>query len=341
MREHFVPSPFHSLRLNDCLQIRFPLSPKKRILSFFWVMIMAALPPFSDLLAFNAAARHGSFTRAARELNVTQPAISRRVAALEADLRLKLFDRTTKPTTLTPAGKQLMDALCISLSQLETVVLDLRRQSDSGRISISAAPGFLSFWLVPRLTALRQAFPDLEFSLMTGDHGSGDMLTDIDIRFGAGDWPGRQSNMVLSETVFAVCSPLFLASRDAPLDMAAILQGPLLDLSDPFNRWYRWSTWLAALKEAPSGKLNTLEFDSYSTLISAALAGHGIALCWSGLLDQYLETGSLLRVSEQSVISDRGYYVTVPYSAARNAKLGQVIAWLIRESNRQIQMIER
>ncbi len=293
---------------------------------------MAALPPFADLLAFDAAARHGSFTRAARELNVTQPAISRRIAALEADLRLKLFDRATKPTRLTPEGRQLMETLRLSLSQIEATILELQRQSDSVRISISAAPGFLSFWLVPRLTALRSAFPDFEFSLMTGDQGSGEILSDIDIRFGDGNWPGRQSHIILSETVFAVCSPLFLASRTAPLEIATILEGPLLDLSDPLNRWYRWSTWLAALKQAPAGKLNTLEFDSYSTLVSAALAGHGIALCWSGILDQYLETGSLLRISEHAAKSHRGYYVTTPMSTSRNAKLARVTSWLIKES---------
>ncbi len=118
----------------------------------------------------------------------------------------------------------------------------------------------------------------------------------------------------------------------APLEIATILEGPLLDLSDPLNRWYRWSTWLAALKQAPAGKLNTLEFDSYSTLVSAALAGHGIALCWSGLLDQYLETGSLLRISEHAAKSHRGYYVTTPMSTARNAKLARVTSWLIKES---------
>jgi hypothetical protein len=121
-------------------------------------------------------------------------------------------------------------------------------------------------------------------------------------------------------------------SRTAPLEIATILEGPLLDLSDPLNRWYRWSTWLAALKQAPAGKLNTLEFDSYSTLVSAALAGHGIALCWSGILDQYLETGSLLRISEHAAKSHRGYYVTTPMSTSRNAKLARVTSWLIKES---------
>lgn len=103
---------------------------------------MAALPPFADLLAFDAAARHGSFTRAARELNVTQPAISRRIAALEADLRLKLFDRATKPTRLTPEGRQLMETLRLSLSQIEATILELQRQSDLGESQSRPRPAF-------------------------------------------------------------------------------------------------------------------------------------------------------------------------------------------------------
>jgi len=127
------------------------------------------LPSFSSLLAFDAAARHNSFTKAANDLNVSQPAISRRVSLLEDDLGVKLFDRSTKPMTITPTGDELFDILSSGLSRLEAKVDDIRSRSSNRKFTIIAFPGFLSYWLIPRLPYLRASFPDIDLRIITSD----------------------------------------------------------------------------------------------------------------------------------------------------------------------------
>ncbi len=286
-----------------------------------------SLPSFSSLLAFDAAARHGTFTRAARELNVSQPAISRRVAMLEADIGVALFDRTTKPMHLTPEGTLLFDVLRSGLSRLETTISDLRESAGNRKFMITADPGFLTYWLLPRFHILRAAFPELNFSFMTGDYRSGPQSFDVQIRFGTGEWDGMTSCKVLGEEVFPVCAPVFLEGREPALDPMDIQSSRLLHLSGSFQRWYDWKAWLTAAGVPATRKLKTIEFDSYATVINAALAGQGIALCWAGLLEEYLETGALVRVSETRLVSDRGYFVTYDATQAENSAAARVAAW--------------
>jgi DNA-binding transcriptional LysR family regulator len=290
----------------------------------------SVLPHFTDLLAFDAVTRHGTFTRAARDLNVSQPAIGRRVAALEADLGALLFSRDTKPLRLTPAGQKLFDVLRSGLSRLEATVTEIRKQQDGAQLSIAAAAGFLSFWLVPRLAELSASFPKCELRLMTGDQMGEGPQADVHVRFGSGRWPGADAVKIIGEEVFAACSPMFLQGRSAPLDVDTLKQAKLLQLSDGLERWYDWQSWFEAAGTATNLRLNTIDFDSYSLLISAALAGQGIALCWSGLLDHYLSTGALLRVSSETVASARGYYATCRQGTEPESTVGRLMEWLAR-----------
>lgn len=295
------------------------------------VMMRSVLPPLGDLLAFDAAARHGSFTRAARDLNVTQPAISRRVAALEADLGVTLFGRETKPLRLTPPGQMLFDVLRSGLSRLEATVSQIRRMQGGDRLTIAAAPGFLTYWLLPRLPELTAAFPDHELRLMTGDQSHDLPEADIHVRFGDGAWPGVEAVRILSEEVFAVCSPLLLPEL-APPGPERLKRARLLQLSDRLDRRYDWQNWFRAVETEPPARPNTIIFDDYSLLVSAALAGQGVALCWSGLLDQHLRTGALVRVSEEAVASERGYFATFPAGTAQESLVAKVVAWLAAQS---------
>lgn len=288
---------------------------------------MSALPAFIDLLAFDAAARHGSFTRAAAALNVSQPAISRRVGALEADLGVRLFSRETKPMQLTPDGLQLFEVLRSGLSRLETLVQEIRGRHHNRAFTIAAGPGFLTFWLIPRLPELRAAFPALDLRIMTGDQSDAAIVADIHIRFGEGGWPGVETRSILGESVYAVCNPVYLQGRKAPIGIEALKHERLLQLSDYKERWYEWRSWFEALDSPAAGPLNTFDFDSYALLIGAALAGQGIALCWEGLLDRYLENGSLMRISDEALASSRGYHATFRLGAAKDETARQVARW--------------
>lgn len=297
------------------------------------VMMPSVLPSFGDLLAFDAAARYGSFTRAARDLNVSQPAISRRVAALEADLGVVLFGRDTKPLRLTATGQMLFDVLRSGLSRLEATVEDIRRMQAGRKLTIAAAPGFLTYWLLPRLSELSANFPEQELQLVTGDQRQDPPEADIHVRFGDGNWPGVTSVKILGEEVFAVCSPLLLSSAAAALGLAELKSSRLLQLSDRMDRRYDWQNWFRAIGTDLPRKLNTIVFDDYSLLVSAALAGQGFALCWSGLLDQHLKTGALVRVSDEVVTSERGYFATFPAGTAEDSVVSRLAHWLAEHAN--------
>lgn len=284
------------------------------------------LPPFSALHAFDAVARHGSFSRAAVELNVSQPAVSRRVAALEADLGTPMFGRDTRPLRLTADGRRLFEVLRASLSRLEQVVQEIRGARPGQKIVLGVDPGFASYWLLPRLPRLQAAFADCSLRILTGDFTDDRDDVDLLIEFG----PGRASSVgrILAENVFAVCSPAYLAGSRHVLGLDELREQRLLWLEDQHERWYSWKSWFETLRKPLSAKtLNTVSFNDYSLLLSAALAGQGVALGWDGLIDQFLENGTLLRVSKESVRSERGYYVSC--SARENLAAQRVAKWLI------------
>ncbi|MEL6977257.1 MAG: LysR family transcriptional regulator [Pseudomonadota bacterium] len=293
---------------------------------------MIRLPSFADLLAFDAAARHGALTRAAQELNVTQPAISRRIAQLEADIGCRLLDRSVRPIALTPEGQQLFDVLRGSLSRLETVVERLREQEESAAIEISAAPGIAAYWLVPRLNAMQSAFPDTKINVISQPYSAARRAGDIQIRFGDGEWPGLNVWSIIGETVFPVASPLLFQDRAPPSDIAGITQLTLLSLPPRAGSWYDWPAWLRSVGGAPgaaaSRRLRAMVFDNYVLVVNAALAGQGACLSWDGLLDEFLDSGSLLRLGDAQSTSDQGYFITIAADEPPGSEARAVAEWL-------------
>jgi len=286
------------------------------------------LPPFSAILAFDAAVRGGSFANGAQLLNVTQPAISRRIALLEQQLGVQLFDRRTKPNQLTKHGQQFHAAVRAGLAGLESAVSELRAAARERTITISAGSGFASYWLLPRLGPLKLAFPDLDLRILSGDGAWSWSEVDLRIEFGEPPWPNAEASLIQSEEVYAVGHPSLLDGAAGDLSLDAIDRMMLLDLRDPAERWHSWDTWFKALDHNPSSPVKTIQFDSYSLLISAALAGQGVALGWSGLLDAFLESGALVTLSDRAVASQRGYHVLHPPSLGSQADARKVANWL-------------
>lgn len=287
------------------------------------------LPPLSSLLAFEATARLASFTAAARALNVTQPAVSRRIALLEADLGVGLVSRRTRPLQLTDAGARLYEALRSAFGRIEQTVEDIRAEADVNRIEISAGSGFASFWLIPRFAALQARFPAPSIRILTLAHRDDMPAGDIQIRFGDGHWPGYRVLPIMGEEVFAVASPVLRPPEAGPLTVAELTGMRLLRLQGAGQPWYDWQTWFAALGAVRRPKLKLVEFDSYALLVTAALAGQGIGLCWGGLLDTFLDSGALVRVSAASVSSERGYYVTHRADVPAASPVRGIADWIV------------
>lgn len=291
---------------------------------------MLRLPSFSNLIAFDAIARHGTLTRAAEELNVSQPAISRRLAALEADLGHPLFDRRTKPLSLTKSGAELFDVLRSGLSRLEAVIRRLRSSTDSESVTISAGSGLAAYWLIPRLPEMQAAFPSLRLKIVSQSHQYEDDGTgDLQIRFGQGSWPATEATKMLGEEVFPICSPFYLGRRKAPFSLDQLKVASLLDMKVENQPWYDWNSWFEAAGTAVNRAPKILYFDSYPLVVSAALAGQGICLCWAGLLDSFLGSGAFVRLSPLSMPSPRGYFVTHEVGLPPNAPARAIARWLL------------
>jgi len=286
------------------------------------------LPAFSSLLAFDAVARHGSLTSAAAELNVTQPAISRRIAHAEADLGCALIDRSTRPVGLTEQGVLLFDVLRSGLSRLETVVERIRCDVSEDTISISAGSGLAAYWLIPRLPDMQVEFPDAVIGIISQSHSDRNTVGDIQIRFGDGVWPGFETTKILGEEVFPVASPLLLENQVAPMSLDDLEKFQLLGLQENDGQWYDWTTWFPAVGRTAPRRIRSLDFDNYALMVNAALAGQGICLCWSGLLDDFLSSGGLVRVTEQSASSDRGYFVTHREHLPSDSPVRALATWL-------------
>lgn len=287
------------------------------------------LPPFSSLTAFEAAARHGSFTLAARELNVSQPAISRRIAVLEADLGTPMFARDIRPLKLTPSGKRLLETFQASMGVLEDEIQKLRNTHTGNAITIGASSCFASFWLLPRWPKLQAAFPHHSLRLLTGDIVNEAEKLDIRIEFSAKrrEHVGR----ILEEKVFCVSSPAYLQGRTHMYSLAEISKQHLISLDDKQNRWYSWKTWFAELgQDVEEEKLKTTYLDDYSLVIDAVLVGQGLALGWDGLLDPLLRSGALVRVSEEMVQSPRGYHVLCTNTEQKITH--DICEWMIKAS---------
>jgi DNA-binding transcriptional LysR family regulator len=276
-----------------------------------WGNVVMRLPSFSNLIAFDAVARHGTVMRAAVELNVSQPAISRRIAALEADLGRPLFDRSTRPLAVTKAGAELFDVLRSGLSRLEMTVGRIRRDGAGESVTISAGAGVAAYWLTPRLEAIRAAVPEVQLRIISQSHsGDDDASGDLQVRFGEGRWPNVEISKLFGEAVIPVASPHYLAKRRAPWTVAQIKAARLLDMKVTRQPWYDWTSWFAEVDKPVSRKLDVMLFDTYLLVVTAALAGQGICLAWDGILDDLLASEALVPVSPLVAKSSRGCFVT-------------------------------
>lgn len=288
------------------------------------------LPPFSSLIAFDAVARHGTLTRAAIELNVSQPAISRRISSLEHDLGRPLLDRSTKPLKLNREGLELYEVLRSSFDRIGAVIERLREPANRHAVTISAGAGLTAYLLIPRLPQIEAAFPEFQIRIVSRTHEyDDDPAEELDIRFGKGELPGRASVKLLGERVFPVCSPGYLQGRKVPLTVDQLLSSRLLDMKVRGRPWFDWATWFDSVGLKRRGSLHVQRLASYPLAVDAAIAGKGICLAWDGLVGNLLRSGVLVRVMPQTATSGRGYFLSVAPGLSRDSPPRLVARWLV------------
>ncbi|MGY8525066.1 LysR family transcriptional regulator [Paracidovorax citrulli] len=271
-------------------------------------------PSLTGLQAFEAAARHSSFTVAARELHVTQGAVSKQVRQLETSLGVDLFERVRQRLVLTDAGRRYLERIAPSLREIEAATIELvASQGQGGTLHIASMPTLGAKWLIPRLPQFFERHPEVHLEFVPHAQGYDFSQPDLDaaIRFGDGVWPGSLADYMTGREVLPVCKPGLLAKQ--PDGIAAspqdLLDYPLLHHTTVPEAW---SDWLGALGVTTRGAWGGPRFDQFSLLTQAALSGLGIALIPRCLIEQELASGALVVAHPARVLSSKGYYLCYP-----------------------------
>jgi LysR family transcriptional regulator, glycine cleavage system transcriptional activator len=297
-----------------------------------------SLPPLNALRSFDAAARHGSFTRAADELCVTQGAVSHQVKALEIELGVKLFNRERHGLVITEAGREFLSVVRDAFDRIALGTERLVSRQRSGALTVSTSPDFAAKWLVNRLGRFADAHPEIDLRVSATMHHVDFAREDVDlaIRHGNGDWPGLDAVNLCGEELFPVCSPALLKSRRGVHSPEDVLQFPLLHLDDRRD----WSRWLEVAGAAGEGLLHGPILNHASMLIDAAINGQGIALARTTLVAADLIDGRLIRPFQIALPLKNTYWIVCPRATSMLPKIVAFRDWLLAEAAADAQRLE-
>jgi DNA-binding transcriptional LysR family regulator len=282
------------------------------------------------LVAFDAAARTGSFSAAARELNLTQGAISRQIQALENQLDVLLFKRAQKSVCLTEAGNVYAQEIQTALQTIRTASLNAITNPLSGTLNLAILPTFGTRWLMPRFPAFLQENPDITVNFVT-------KLSPFDfhkenlhaaIHYGLPDWRDTSSTFLMGEQVIPVCSAKLLKQNrlQCPADLAAV---PLLHLASRPDAWDSWFE----LNKVTLPKEQGMHFEQFSIVAQATVAGLGAALLPKFLIQSELDRGELMVILDRPLESRSGYYLVTPADKSGYAPVVAFRDWLLRNLN--------
>ncbi|HEX5230612.1 MAG TPA: transcriptional regulator GcvA [Bradyrhizobium sp.] len=291
---------------------------------------MTRLPSLNGLRAFEAAARHMSFTNAAAELNVTQTAISHQIRRLEEELGVRLFIRQNRALALTPQATEYLPGVRAAFNDLRFATDRLLRKDNENVLTVSTLASLAAKWLLPRLPAFQEAHPGIDVRITTStalvDFKTGDV--DAAIRYGRGHWPGLRADWLMADELFPVCSPALITGSKplrCPEDLA---EQTLLHTSAGYNDdWRLWLT--AAGLPANISKRPGLTFDLILVTVQAAIDGLGVAMGRTSYVEADIAKGRLVVPFKIALPADAGFYLVSPEARADSPKLSAYRKWLV------------
>jgi LysR family glycine cleavage system transcriptional activator len=295
---------------------------------------MPSLPPLPAIRAFEAAARHGSFTKAAAELGMTQAAVSYQVKLLEDRVGAALFLRLPRRVVLSEAGQRLAPPLTEAFQRLEAAFAALR-ETNASVLSVSAIQSFAANWLVPRLGTFQVAHPDIAVRL----EASGRVVDfareefDVGIRGGSGHWPGLKAHLLMPIEFTPLCSPEFLARSGPLVAPADLLRVPLLDWRDDW--WRQWFA-LAGIQDPQPALPSAIEVDSQVMLGRAAMTGQGVAILTPAYFAAELAADRLVQPFDLVARSASSCWLVYPQERHASPKIRAFRAWLLDEVGRDV-----
>jgi LysR family transcriptional regulator, glycine cleavage system transcriptional activator len=297
------------------------------------------LPPLNALKAFEAAARHEIFTRAAEELCVTQGAVSHQVKALEAELALKLFNRERQRLIITEAGKDYLTVVRDALDRIAVGTERLLQRQNAGVLTVSTSPDFAAKWLVHRLGHFADAHPGIDLRVSATLHHVDFAREEVDlaVRHGEGSWPGLDTVRLSAEQLFAVCSPKLISGRRRLNKPADILNFPLLHLDSRAD----WTNWLQAAGLDGADVMHGPVLNRASMVIDAAINGQGIALARTTLAAWDIINGRLVRPFSESLRLSKTYWIVCPKATATVPKIVTFRDWLLAEASSDLRRLKK
>jgi LysR family glycine cleavage system transcriptional activator len=283
------------------------------------------------LRAFEAAARHLSFTRAATELNVTQAAISHQIKSLEEHLGLPLFRRLNRALMLSEEGQTLFPAVRDALDGLAEAADRLRARETGGTLTVSTLPSFAVKWLVPRMSRFQDRHPGIDLRISAKEHLVDFARDGIDvaIRFGGGSWPGVRAEWLAEEALTPVCSPALLPRLRHPDDLAhtTLLHEDML----PLRGFPTWETWLAAAGVRNVDAHRGPRFSHTHLMLQAAMDARGVAIGLLLFADDDLAVGRLGEPLSFRLPTGFSYYLVFPPATADRPKIRAFREWVMEE----------
>jgi len=301
--------------------------------------MLRRLPSLNALKAFEAAARHESFTRAAEELFVTQGAVSHQVKALELELGVKLFNRERQRLVITAAGRDYLTAIRDAFDRIAIGTEQLLQRQNSGVLTVSTSPDFAAKWLVNRLGRFAEEHPHIDLRVSATLHHVDFAREDVDlaVRHGDGNWPGLDVVRLSSEQLFPVCSPKLLTGRNRLARPADVLKFTLIHVDDRKD----WARWLEAAGVHGVELTHGPVLNRVSMAIDAAVDGQGIVLARTTLAATDLINGRLLRPFAEELRLSKTYWIICPKATTTLPKIITFRDWLVAEAARDLRQLRK
>jgi LysR family glycine cleavage system transcriptional activator len=296
------------------------------------------MPPLSLLRTFEVAARRGSFKGAAEELHITPAAVSQQMRTLEELLDVTLFRREVRAVVLTDIGQEYLLGVSDGLLRVQEATLKLRGPLLAGELKITTVPSFAQYWLISRLKVFRARYPSIDIMV----DASSNVLdlhheeADLAIRFGHGRYQGLVSTLLMTDTIFPVCTPVLLGGRHHA-ELGDLLRYPLIhDVgAGEAEPWAHWAPWLRELDTSVQPDSGHLKFGDTSLALSATRSSQGVMLGRASVVSDLLAVGELVRPVPEAVReTDFAYFILTTETAAAIPRIRAFREWLLEEAQR-------
>ncbi len=287
-----------------------------------------------NLVVFEAAARHLSFSRAAAELSVTQPAVSQALRRLEAAIGARLFVRGHRQIALTDAGERLFLDVSDGFARILATARQIGRAAESDQVTLLVSTAFATWWMVPHLQEFHALNPgiDLRLETVTRDIEIASETTTLAVRRGNGAWPGYHSALIAAERLRAVASPSLLAQLPDIADLGDLTRQVLVHLEEPHRYRPTWTDFFARFGVPFQDRHDGLRLNDYALVLQAAMAGEGIVPGWEHICRLPLAQGLIAEVGPWTWDTGAGFYLVWSEREALSDRAAVTRDWILSKA---------